>query len=385
MAGAAWYQQQGWFFIDVQDTYVRLKYEVTSRIHTEGFRKPDRFVYRPSPRTLSDLDRISQRLRAIGFSRRATLITTSEHTGGQLDYGELEGALETSASRIETFTFDIGAGCQSKSWLLHPKNAGDKIDKLLIVHQGHSSYLTFSPGNPANDVTPAINAALEAGIHVGVFFMPFRGEANGCFIQYDDPIAGPINIRDHGGFDAALGFEGVFGFHPFAMFLSPIKAYIDLLKNRDQNMRVYMTGLSGGGWTTTVYAASDERIEIAFPVAGNIPDTIRNQVPIVPLTDYETNYISTFADYSDLYVLATMRKGKFERRHISIFNDSDSCCFASKLFDVKSLENAINTSIATLSGGVPSPLYKIFESYNVRHSIERDAANYMIEKILSDE
>ena len=39
--------------------------------------------------------------------------------------------------------------------------------------------------------------------------------------------------------------------------------------------RYSMIGLSGGGWTTVVYAAIDERISDSFSVAGSIPFYLR--------------------------------------------------------------------------------------------------------------
>ena len=36
-----------------------------------------------------------------------------------------------------------------------------------------------------------------------------------------------------------------------------------------------MIGLSGGGWTTTLYAAIDPRVRLSFPVAGTLPDYLR--------------------------------------------------------------------------------------------------------------
>ena len=39
--------------------------------------------------------------------------------------------------------------------------------------------------------------------------------------------------------------------------------------------RVVMVGLSGGGWTTTVAAAIDPRIDLSIPVAGSLPFAMR--------------------------------------------------------------------------------------------------------------
>ena len=39
-----------------------------------------------------------------------------------------------------------------------------------------------------------------------------------------------------------------------------------------------MIGISGGGWTTTVYPAIDTRISESFSVAGSLPLSLRNTI-----------------------------------------------------------------------------------------------------------
>ena len=41
---------------------------------------------------------------------------------------------------------------------------------------------------------------------------------------------------------------------------------------------VVMIGLSVGGWTMTLYAALDPRVRLSFPVAGTLPDYLREGV-----------------------------------------------------------------------------------------------------------
>ena len=64
---------------------------------------------------------------------------------------------------------------------------------------------------------------------------------------------------------------------PMKYFLEPTALSLNYLKSRHRSGRFpnyrafHMTGLSGGGWTTTIYAAIDPRIRSSFPVAGTIP------------------------------------------------------------------------------------------------------------------
>lgn len=56
----------------------------------------------------------------------------------------------------------------------------------------------------------------------------------------------------------------------FRFFLEPVVLTINYALSLGYK-HVVMTGLSGGGWTTTVAAAVDPRITLSMPVAGSIP------------------------------------------------------------------------------------------------------------------
>src|SRR5262249_11566784 len=64
----------------------------------------------------------------------------------------------------------------------------------------------------------------------------------------------------------------------------------------------YMVGLSGGGWTTTVYSAIDPRIEMSFPVAGTVPLFMRSCPDHSgDAEDYYDHGFYSIAGYQDLY------------------------------------------------------------------------------------
>jgi hypothetical protein len=75
---------------------------------------------------------------------------------------------------------------------------------------------------------------------------------------------------------------------------------------------IAMGGLSGGGWTTTVYGAVDPRIDALYPVAGSMPLELRRGHP-AHLGDEEQRYppLYSLVSYQDLYVL-----GSVHRRHL---------------------------------------------------------------------
>jgi hypothetical protein len=89
-----------------------------------------------------------------------------------------------------------------------------------------------------------------------------------------------------------------------------------------------MVGLSGGGWTTTLAAAIDTRIDKSFRVAGSYPIYLRsNSSRDWGRGDYEQTVpeIYNTANYLELYILGSHGAN---RKQLQIINQYDSCCFA---------------------------------------------------------
>lgn len=115
-------------------------------------------------------------------------------------------------------------------------------------------------------------------------------------------------------------------FSPLVLFLRPILAATNYVAATYKPAHIMMTGLSGGAWATTVYAALDERIEGSFPVAGTWPLYAYDIGKESYLDDYEPAepYLLSIANYLELYVLGSIGPG---RRQIQISNQFDPCCF----------------------------------------------------------
>jgi len=86
---------------------------------------------------------------------------------------------------------------------------------------------------------------------------------------------------------------------------------LDILDQLD-DQKVYMIGLSGGGWTTTMLTAMDTRILKGYSVAGD-----------APVESYQGDYEQANPPiaYLDAYNLA-------EGRLLHIYNWGDTCCFS---------------------------------------------------------
>lgn len=87
-----------------------------------------------------------------------------------------------------------------------------------------------------------------------------------------------------------------------------------------------MTGLSGGGWSTTVVAAIDPRILVSVPIAGSLPSIyFPTNCGSDPGTAEQKNVAYyTIAGYLNQYDMGASGVG---RRQLQILNNADDCCF----------------------------------------------------------
>jgi hypothetical protein len=147
-------------------------------------------------------------------------------------------------------------------------------------------------------------------------------------------------------------------------FLEPIAVSLNYLQTRaaaDQ-FPVYrdfsMIGLSGGGWTTVVYAAIDPRIKLSVPTAGSLPLYLR-----FPASEGDTEQnlapFYSIAGYPDLHVMGSYG---LDRQQVQVLNRHDDCCFGEQFHDatrtgmsfdqaVRSYEWRVRATLATLDSG----------------------------------
>jgi hypothetical protein len=91
---------------------------------------------------------------------------------------------------------------------------------------------------------------------------------------------------------------------------------------RQNFSKISMIGLSGGGWTASIYPAIDTSIRYSFPIAGSAPKRLWGAAG-----DYEQQYpaiFDNFLGYEDMYVLSAAGQG---RKVIQVNNRYDGCCF----------------------------------------------------------
>jgi len=210
--------------------------------------------------------------------------------------------------RIDRLTVEMEYGINSVSYLFIPEQSNEK---LILYHQGHGG--DFLLGKDT------IQFFLDRNFTVLAMAMPLLGMNNQPVIEIDG--LGEMKLISH----KKLRLLEANNFNPMKLFLEPIQINLNFL-DKEYNFKQYsMIGLSGGGWTTVVYSAIDERISDSFSVGGSIPFYLR--VDSRDMGDYEQTNIELYknVNYLELYVLGAYGDG---RQHIQIFNKNDPCCFS---------------------------------------------------------
>jgi len=210
--------------------------------------------------------------------------------------------------RIDRLTVEMEYGINSISYLFVPEQSNEK---LILYHQGHSG--DFLLGKDT------IQFFLDRNFTVVAFSMPLLGMNSQPVVEIDG--LGEMKLISHN----QLRLLEANNFNPMKLFLDPIQINLNFLDNEYNFNQYSMIGLSGGGWTTVVYSAIDERISNSFSVGGSTPFYLR--IDSRDMGDYEQTNIELYQDvnYLELYVLGAYGDG---RKHIQIYNKNDSCCFS---------------------------------------------------------
>lgn len=169
-------------------------------------------------------------------------------------------------------------------------------------------------GEESPDWTGGLYGVWEpAGAARGVLIVH---QGHDCFdgCRYDDSLV-PLAERARDAGYLVYGFEMPPGRHtagPVERFYQPVLSLLDTLP---PGTPVYMAGLSGGGWTTTVVTALDARIVRGYSVAGIRPDPATR----CDADDFEC--VNPPRPYEELHALAGAR---LLQVHIPLSN-GDTC------------------------------------------------------------
>ena len=258
--------------------------------------------------------------------------------------------------RIDQLTVEMEYGINSISYLFIPEESNEK---LILYHQGHGGDFILGKNT--------IEFFLDKNFTVLASTMPLVGMNNQPIVEIDG--FGKIKLISH----EQLKLLETNNFNPMKLFLDPIQINLTFLDKEYDFEQYSMVGLSGGGWTTLVYSAIDERISNSFSVAGSMPFYLI--VDERDIGDYEQTNIDLYrnVNYLELYILSASGDG---RKHIQIFNKNDPCCYSGSGYET--YEFIIKDKISQLGQGN----FQIFvdDTHN-EHKISDDTLDYIVKNI----
>ena len=260
--------------------------------------------------------------------------------------------------KIDQINIEMEYGVNSISYLFTPESSNNK---LIIYHQGHGG--DFYKGKDT------IQFFLEKDYSVLAFSMPLLGMNEQPVV--DIPNIGKIKLTSH----EHLRFLESSNLSPIKFFMEPIAISLNYL-DKNYNFSSYdMVGISGGGWTVTLYSAIDDRISKTYSIAGSVPIYLRS------INENRGDYeqwlpeLYQIANYLDLYIMSSYGE---DRKFVQIFNKYDSCCFSGELY--KTYENEIKKSVFTLKSGN----FDIFlDDTHKTHKISDYALEIIIQSMLN--
>jgi len=266
-------------------------------------------------------------------------------------YADLEELLQ-----IDKIEIDMDYGIDSKAYLFLSKNSNEKV---IIYHQGHDG--DFEKGKEI------IRFFLKNGFNVLAMSMPLQGMNEQPIIEI--PQIGKIKLFSHEQFR----FLDNENFSSMKFFLEPVAVSLNSMqKNYEFNEYIFL-GISGGGWTSTIYSALDDRITKSFTVAGGLPIILRNTIE--DKGDYEQTLPEFYkiSNYFEFFIMSSLGDS---RKYVQIFNEFDHCCYSGKKFEV--YEEDIKSSIEKIGQGY----FEIYlDSTHKEHKISDYSLNIILDEI----
>lgn len=333
----------------VQEAYMKfMKTEYYQELDSELAKiDPKRFIS-----ISSQVDVVSKRRKLIEFIWGSNeLPSTSPALIEESIQSERFG--ELPVERVDKIVAKMEYGFDSIIYLLHPRQ---KNNKLIIYHQGHG---------PDRMEARNLRFLLERGFSVMYFAMPLSGE-NTRPTMFVRP-RGEIKFRSHNDLQYLRSED----FNPIKLFLEPVNVGLNYVEQFGYE-EIYMMGLSGGGWTTTLYSAIDPRVSRSYPIAGTLPIYLREERGY---GDWEQQFpeLYSIATYLELYIMGSYGEG---RRQLQVLNQYDSCCFSG--VEYRLYEDIIRNLVASLGKGE----FSVFlDSSHRDHIISERALLFILEDI----
>ena len=268
------------------------------------------------------------------------------HLPDSIEYGITDKNFSElkNLEKIDRIEIEMKHGVNSIAYLMHPSK--QLHSDLIIYHVGHGQYLYHGEKQ--------IRFFLDRGYAVLVFSMPVAGYNNEPTVMIEGE---EIKIVGHNGFKL-LDSEK---FSAISYFVEPITVSLNYLDKEYDYTNYHMIGISGGGWTTVIYPAIDQRISYSYSVAGSMP--LEQRTDPRDLGHYEQLLPDLYqiTNYIDLYTLASVGE---DRKFMQIFLQKDNCCYAAHRIDF-SYQEEVENNIENFGSGnfrigvVPESIHNI--------------------------
>ncbi|MEM7083727.1 MAG: hypothetical protein AAF465_13435 [Pseudomonadota bacterium] len=226
--------------------------------------------------------------------------------------------------RVQDLVIDTGGGYIAHAFFFRPRSPNRR---LIVINMGHGT-IDGDPGTSLGHPDALLGQMIRnlGGRGYSVLFVPspFMPPNQGPVLGG----SGPLHTDLHNAmFDAATNP----GIDAMRHFMEPITVALNYIELDPDNSPVDITmlGASGGGWTSTAYAALDRRVRTSMQVVGTLPLYLR-EPPCNNLDqgDGEQMEMGTVLykdlSYLDLYGLAGVG---LNRSHVQYSNVFDTCCF----------------------------------------------------------
>jgi hypothetical protein len=246
-------------------------------------------------------------------------------------------------------------------------------NRLVIFNPGHLCTLKAN-SDLENDyrAEATITGLLDNGFDVLAVYMPHVSDTS-CDLDHCRIINTRLGAKNH---------PRTYGLR---FFLEPTLVSLNYLLQTNKYKNVNMVGLSGGGWTTNLISAIDERIQYSFSIAGSTPLYYRYGGSIGDIEQYLPELYRDIAGYPDLYILGSYGKG---RKQVQVLNRYDDCCFGQNqhdpdrdyFTDLYAFENSVKDRLKDL--GAEDNYYLVIDETAPSHQISADALNNVILKEL---
>lgn len=226
-----------------------------------------------------------------------------------------------------------------------------------------------------NDLkSPILEKILEAGCAVVLFEMPVAGRGSSSRLFNPNlakmPDGSMTNLLDFPLHEAFESFPARSQGQALGLFVAPVASMTEYFSEREDPPKIGMFGLSGGGWTATLAAATVPGINFAVSVAGSDPEESF-------FYDYEQRH-PLIADlgYTKLYALTAELGTHF----VHVYNSGDPCCFRPEGKNLEAMSETVSSHISSKANGS----YRVFvDGSGVGHSVRPDTQQIIIDLVSS--